>query len=113
LKQFLWYAFQTAIVAVVVYGYVDSGGQQVGLALALGIGWALCATISVHLTLSGLRRLAVLILPRRRENRDAIAIGEDRPLVPLELLGGVNGGEGDTRRDRPLRLRDSRSDHHV
>ena len=98
MKQFLWYAMQTAIVVVVVYGYAQTGGERYGLALALGIGWALCATVLIHLAINGLRRLKELILPRRVEDRDPVAIPEDRPLVSLDLLRGVEWRETDPRR---------------
>lgn len=106
MKQFLWYALQTGIVAVVLYGYHQSGGRDYGIALILGIGWALCATVVFYLIADGVRRLSVLILPRRRKNGDPVAIGDQRPLVPLEFLGAIDRREGKTGVDRGARLRD-------
>lgn len=106
-KQAFWYATQTAIVAVVLYGYHQSGGRDYGIALILGIGWALCATVVFYLIADGIRRLAVLVLPRRREDRNAIGVRDKRPFVPLNLLRPVDGGQGKGRVDRRPRLRDS------
>lgn len=106
-KQFLWYATQTAIVAVVLYGYHESGGRDYGIALILGIGWALCATIVFYLIADGIRRLAVLILTSRRENGNAVSIGNKRPLIPLNLLSPVDGSEGKSGTDGRPWLRDS------
>lgn len=106
-KQFFWYAFQTAIVVVVLYGYHQSGGRDYGIALILGIGWALCATVVFYLIGDGLRRLAVLVLPGRRKDGDALRVGDKRPLVPLDFLGSVDRGEGKAGADRRSRLRGS------
>lgn len=104
LKQFVWYAIQTGIVGIVLYGYHQSGGRDYGIALLLGIGWALCATVLFHLCAEGLRRLAVLVLPSRAKNRHPSAVNLERPLVPLEFLGPVDRGEGERGRNRRTRL---------
>lgn len=107
MKQFLWYAIQTGIVAVVLYGYHQSGGRDYGVALLLGIGWALCATVIFYLIADGMRRLAVLVLPGRRKDGDALSVSDKRPLVPLNLLGTVSRGERKSGVDRRPRLRGS------
>lgn len=113
-RRLPWYVFQTAIVAGLVwFDHAHGKPSRPGLALAMGIGYAIAFTILIHLTINGVRRLSILVLSIRRKNRDPVSVGQDGPFVPLEFLRGVDGSEGKTRRDRPTRLRDPGSDHFI
>lgn len=91
LRQAPWYAMQTGIVALVLYVDHLHGGHRTGLALLLGVGWALAATVVIHLILNGIRRLrGGNVPPPLVEDRDAIAISPDRrSIFPLKFLGPV------------------------
>jgi hypothetical protein len=86
LRQFLWYAFQTAIVVWIMWVDYQSPDPKPGIALALGIGWALALTVLLHLIGGGIRRLAILIFPPRIEQRHPIAVEHRRSVVPLHFL---------------------------
>ena len=76
LTQAGWLMFQTAIVGVVMLADYESGAPRPGLALALGIGWALSATVLLHLLFNWLRR-AVNALRRveHKQPRQALPLG--------------------------------------
>ena len=54
----VWYVLQTAIVAWVMWIDYSTGDPRPGIALILGIGWALSATVLLSLGLNGLRRFS-------------------------------------------------------
>ncbi len=84
LTQAGWIVFQTAIVGVVLLSDYEMGNPpRPGLALALGIGWALSATVLLHLTFNGLRR-AVNALRR---------VKHEKPRQPLALGGRLRTGQ--------------------
>ena len=80
LTQAGWLVFQTAIVAFVVYVDYEVGNpRRPGIALALGIGWAISATVLLHLLFNGLRR-AVNALRRIKHKQSGKALALDRRL---------------------------------
>ncbi len=96
MKQFVWYAIQTGIVAWVLYIDYVSGMNRPGVALLLGVGWALSFTVVVHLTWNGLRRLWGWLHGRPAPiggqglNR---VVGHESPREALPLRRGLAVGE--------------------
>ncbi len=85
MKQAFWYTFQTAIVVWVVYVDRMSPEPKLGVALLLGVGWAISLTILLHLIGNGIRRLLVLVLPSRIEQGHSVAVKDRLPVVPLHF----------------------------
>lgn len=113
LKQFVWYAIQTGIVAWVLYIDHISGMNRPGVALVLGVGWALSFTVVVHLAANGCRALWRLLRPAPAIGGHGLdgVIGDQRPGEALPLRRGL--AVGDVRehlrragvRDNPRQLR--------
>jgi hypothetical protein len=87
LKQFLWYAFQTAIVLGIIAFDASRPDPNPGAAIILGVGWAIAATVVIHLFAEWFRRLWRWFVPlphEVRERRD-----DSRRVVPHGVSGGA------------------------
>lgn len=90
MKQATWYLFQTAIVVGVVAFDSTRPNSQPGVALLLGVGWALSATVVIHLFLSLARKIRErwnnrrgVVTDRRGRGRRGDTIGQ----ISLHGLG--------------------------
>lgn len=55
-KQFFWYAFQTVIAGGIIIFDASRPEPNPGAAIVLGVGWAIAATVVIHLFAEWLRR---------------------------------------------------------
>lgn len=79
MKQFVWYAIQTGIVVGIVAFDASRVEPQPGVALFLGVGWAISFTVVVHLFAEWGRRLWRRFVPvphevgeRRNDRRGVV-----------------------------------------
>ena len=109
LKQFVWYAIQTGIVVWVLYIDYVSGLNRPGVALLLGVGWALSFTVVAHLAWNGLCRLWRWLHGRPAavggQGLDRV-VGNESPREALPLRRGLAVGEV-TEHLRRTRVRDN------
>ncbi len=56
-KQAFWYAFQTCIAVGIIIFDATRPEPHPGAAIVLGVGWAIAATVVIHLFAEWFRRL--------------------------------------------------------